>query len=204
MLAFSAAIGIGGLAISLAAQDTLSDAINGFLILMDEPFRIGDRIEIRDLDTWGDVVDIGLRTTRILTLDNRMVILPNSKIGKSQIVNYSFPDPKYRVQTTIQVNYGNDLETIRKIIMEAMKGIEGVLQTKPVNVYLDSFDSSSIYLRVRWWLNSFEDRPENLNRVVSTIYDSLRANSIKMPVDSYEIHLKSSGLLMETDEKSDE
>ena len=88
--------------------------------------------------------------------------------------------------------------------MEAMKGIEGVLQTKPVNVYLDSFDSSSIYLRVRWWLNSFEDRPENLNRVVSTIYDSLRANSIKMPVDSYEIYLKSSGLLMETDEKSDE
>ena len=79
----------------------MSDAINGFLILMDEPFRIGDRIEIRDLDTWGDVVDIGLRTTRILTLDNRMVILPNSKIGKSQIVNYSFPDPKYRVQTTI-------------------------------------------------------------------------------------------------------
>lgn len=191
MLAFSAVLGISGLALSLAAQDTLNDAINGFLILLDEPFRLGDRIEIQELETWGDVVDIGLRTTRIRTLDNRMVIMPNSKIGKSQIVNYSFPDTRYRVQTLIRINYGYDLETVKQIIRESMKMVDGVLHEKPVNVYLDSFDSSSISLKIRWWLNSFANRPENFDRVVSTIYNSLRESGIKMPVDSCEIYMKS-------------
>ena len=92
--AFAAALGIGGLAISLAAQDTLADAIAGFLILIDQPFRVGDRIEISGLGTWGDVVDIGTRSTRIRTRDNRLLIVPNSAIAKDQVVNYCYPDPR--------------------------------------------------------------------------------------------------------------
>ena len=72
-----------------AAQDTLADAIAGFLILLDQPFRVGDRIEITGLGTWGDVVEIGTRSTRIRTRDNRLVIVPNSAIAKDQVVNYS-------------------------------------------------------------------------------------------------------------------
>ena len=74
--ALSAAVGLGGLAISLAARDTIADAISGILILLDRPFRIGDRIEVEAANTWGDVTDIGLRTTRIRTRDNRLVISP--------------------------------------------------------------------------------------------------------------------------------
>ncbi len=92
--ALTATLGLAGLALSLAAQDTLSDAISGFIILIDQPFRIGDRIEISEENTWGDVVEIGTRTTRIRTRDNRMVIVPNSTISKSQVVNYTFPDPR--------------------------------------------------------------------------------------------------------------
>ena len=66
--------------------------------MIDRPFRIGDRIEIQDLATWGDVVDIGLRRSRIRTRDNRMVIVPNSVISQSLIVNYSDPDTTYRIQ----------------------------------------------------------------------------------------------------------
>jgi hypothetical protein len=75
--ALSAAVGLGGLAISLAARDTIADAIAGVIILLDRPFRIGDRIEIERANTWGDVTEIGLRTTRIRTRDNRLVV-PNS------------------------------------------------------------------------------------------------------------------------------
>ena len=91
-------LGIGSLAIALAAQAALSDTISGFIIMVDRPFRIGDRIESLDLDTWGDVVDIGLRSSRIRTRDNRMVIVPNSLIGKSLVVNHSYPDTEYRIQ----------------------------------------------------------------------------------------------------------
>ena len=110
VMGFAALLGIGGLAISLAAQDTIADAIAGFIILVDQPFRIGDRIEIQGEGTWGDVVDIGLRTTRIRTRDNRLVIVPNSTISKNQVVNYTFPDPRYRIQTHVGIGYGTDIE----------------------------------------------------------------------------------------------
>ena len=97
------AIGIGGLALSLAAQDTIANMISGVIILIDQPFRAGDRIEIQELNTWGDVVSIGLRSTRIRTLDNRLVIVPNSSISNNQVVNYTYPDPRYRIQTEIGV-----------------------------------------------------------------------------------------------------
>ena len=100
------AVGIGGLAISLAAQDTLSDTIAGYIILVDRPFRVGDRIEIEGVGTWGEVVDIGARTTRIRTRDNRLVIVPNATIGKSQVVNYTYPDPHYRIEMEIGISYG--------------------------------------------------------------------------------------------------
>jgi small-conductance mechanosensitive channel len=80
--ALSATLGLGGLAFTLAAQDTISDAIAGVIILVDRPFRIGDRIEIQGIGTWGDVVDIGLRSTRIRTRDNRVVIIPNAFLMK--------------------------------------------------------------------------------------------------------------------------
>ena len=73
--------------------------------MVDQPFRVGDRIEIQKLGTWGDVVDIGLRSTRIRTSDNRLVIIPNNVISTDQIVNYSFPDPRYRIQLELAVGY---------------------------------------------------------------------------------------------------
>ena len=111
--ALVAAIGIGGLAISLAAQDTIANMISGVIILIDQPFRTGDRIEIQELNTWGDVVNIGLRSTRIRTLDNRLVIVPNSQISNNLVVNYTNTDPHYRIQSEIGVAYGTDLRVAR-------------------------------------------------------------------------------------------
>ncbi len=99
--AFVATLGVGSLAIALAAQAVLTDTISGFAIMIDRPFRIGDRIEIQELDTWGDVVDIGLRSSRIRTRDNRMVIVPNSVMSQSLIVNYTYPSTQYRIQVHV-------------------------------------------------------------------------------------------------------
>ena len=151
------AIGIGGLAISLAAQDTIANMISGVIILIDQPFRVGDRIEIQELNTWGDVVSIGLRSTRIRTLDNRMVIVPNSSISNNQVVNYTFPDPRYRIQTEIGVAYGTDLRLVRELITRSLQGIEGVIPDKPVDILFWEFGDSAMLLRVRWWIESYID-----------------------------------------------
>jgi MscS family membrane protein len=174
-------LGIGSLAIALAAQATLSDTINGFVIMVDRPFRIGDRIEIQDLDTWGDVVDIGLRSTRIRTRDNRMVIVPNSVIGKSLIVNYSYPDTQYRIQIHVGVAYGTDIEKARNVIVETVSKVEGVLNDHPVEALFLEFGDSALIFRVRWWLESYVDTRRMFDSVNTAMYKALNEAGIEIP-----------------------
>ncbi len=79
---FAIVLGVILIVISLAGRDTVSDVVAGAMILIDRPYRIGDRIDLPDIDSWGDVVKIGMRSTQVLTKNNRMVIIPNSQIGK--------------------------------------------------------------------------------------------------------------------------
>jgi small-conductance mechanosensitive channel len=187
---FAAALGIGGLALSLAAQDTLSDAISGFIILMDRPFRVGDRIEIQGEGTWGDVVEIGLRTTRIRTRDNRMVIVPNSIIGSNQVVNYTFPDPRYRIQIHIGIGYGSDIEHVRDIITETVRQVEGVLPDRPVDaLYVDRGDSAMIF-RVRWWIESYEDTRRMFDKVNTALEVALGEAGVDMPFPTQDLNIQ--------------
>lgn len=174
-------LGIGSLAIALAAQAALSDTISGFVIMVDRPFRIGDRIELQDLDTWGDVVDIGLRSTRIRTRDNRMVIVPNSVIGKSLIVNHSYPDSQYRIEIHVGVAYGTDIEKARKVLVEAVSKVEGVLGDHPVEALFLEFGDSALNFRVRWWLESYIDTRRMFDSVNTAIYLALNKAGIEIP-----------------------
>ncbi len=188
--AFVAALGIGGLALSLGAKDTIADAIAGLIILIDRPFRIGDRIEIEEVGTWGDVADIGLRTTRIRTRDNRMVIVPNSVIGANQIVNYSYPDPQYRIETHVGIAYGTDIETARRVIIDAVSGVEGVLQDKPIDaLYIEMGDSAMIF-RVRWWIESYVDTRRMLDRMHTALQHAIDEAGIEAPYPTQTIHLE--------------
>jgi small-conductance mechanosensitive channel len=186
---FAAALGIGGLAFSLAARDTIADAIAGFIILVDRPFRIGDRIEIQGVDTWGDVTDIGLRTTRIRTRDNRMVIVPNSVIGANQVINYTYPDPRYRIETHVGIGYGTDVETARRVLIEAVRHIEGVLPDRPVDaLYIEMGDSAMIF-RVRWWIESYVDTRRVMDRVHTALQRALDEAGIESPFPTQNVNL---------------
>ena len=188
--AFAAALGIGGLALSLAAQDTLSDAIAGFLILLDQPFRVGDRIEISGLGTWGDVVDIGTRSTRIRTRDNRLVIVPNSAIAKDQVVNYTFPDPRYRVQIEVGIDYDSDLKLARQTAIKAVQNVEGVLLDKPVDALFVDFGDSTIIFRIRWWIDSYIDTRRMFDKVNEALLNGFNEANINMPNTTYDLNLK--------------
>jgi small-conductance mechanosensitive channel len=174
-------LGIGSLAVALAAQASLADMINGFMIMIDQPYRVGDRIEILDLNTWGDVVDIGLRSTRVRTRDNRMVIVPNSVIGKSLVVNYSYPDTEYRIQIHVGVAYGTDIDRARGIMIDAVRGVPGVLEDKRVEALFLEFGDSAMIFRVRWWLDSYYDARRMFDRVNSALLEALEREGIELP-----------------------
>lgn len=182
-------LGIGGLALSLGARSLFADLVAGITILLDRPFRIGDRIEIEAKETWGDVIDIGLRSTRIRTPDNRVVIVPNSNIAQNEVVNYSYPDPVYRYQTHVGVAYGTDIETARRVIIEAMQQLEEVLPDRPVDALYVEMGDSSIVFRVRWWMGSYVDTRHILDRVHTSIHAAFDAAGIQIPFPQRDLHL---------------
>lgn len=184
-------LGIGSLALALAAQSALEDSISGFLIMMDRPFRIGDRIELMDLDAWGDVVDIGLRSTRIRTRDNRMVIVPNSVIGKSLVVNYAYPNDQYRLEIHIGVAYGTEIEKARQVMIETVQKVDGVLPDQSVEVLFLEFGDSALIFRVRWWLESYVDTRRMFDRVNTALYNALKEENIQLPFPQLDVHMKS-------------
>lgn len=184
-----ATLGIGSLAIALAAQATLGDMFAGFTIMVDQPYVIGDRIEIRDIDTWGDVVDIGLRTTRILTRDHRMVSVPNSVIGKGLVVNYSHPSSKYRVETHVGIAYGTDIELARRVMVEAIQKEDWVMKEERIEALFLKFGDSALEFKVRCWIEHFIETRRVVDKMNTALYQALNEAGIVIPFPQRDVHL---------------
>ncbi len=183
-----ATLGVGSLVIGLAGQAALTDTITGFLLMVDRPFRIGDRIEILELNTWGDVVDIGLRSSRIRTRDNRLVVIPNSIIGQSLIVNHSFPNSYYRIEVEVPVAYGTDIEHARRTMVEAASNVEGVWGGQEVEALFLEMADSGLMFAIRVWIKSYEDARRIEDRVNTAVYGALNAEGIEIPFPQRTLH----------------
>jgi MscS family membrane protein len=178
---FAVFLGIIGLALSLAGRDVLADIISGALILIDRPYRIGDRIDLPGIDSWGDVVDIGMRSTKVLTLDNRMVIVPNSQIGKDQIVNYSYPDPSYYDQTDVVVAYDNDPKQVGQLLVDTVRQVEGVQKEREIDALLMEFTENQMVFKIGWWIASYDDLFPVHDRVSRAVIQALKDAGIVLP-----------------------
>lgn len=188
MTALLAVLGLGGLAVSLAAKETLEDIINGFILLIDRPFQIGDRIKVESMDTWGDVEDIGARTTQIRTLDNRLVIVPNSIMGNSQVENYTSSDPSYRVDVSLGIAYGSDIDQVIEILEGAILSVEGINNSEPPLVNFLEFGDSAMVFQIFYWLESYLDIRLR-TKVNKAIIEALEEVHIEMPFTTYDINL---------------
>lgn len=186
--ALLAVLGLGGLAVSLAAKATLEDMINGFIILIDRPFQVGDRIKIESMDDWGDVEAIGSRTTQIRALDNRLVIVPNSIIGRNQVENFTLSDPSYRVDISFGVSYEADIDQVIKIVTSAIQDVPGILKGKAPSVDFIQFGDSAMIFRALYWLKTYKDIAlrTQVNKAIST---ALAEANIEMPFVTYDINL---------------
>ena len=184
-------LGIGSLAIALAAQETLGDMIAGFTIMLDQPFKAGDRVEIQAIETWGDVTEIGLRSTRIITRDNRMVTVPNSVIGKGMVVNHSVPSTMYRVETHVGVAYGTDIEHAREVMIEAIRSQEWVMHDKPIEALMLQFGESALIFRIRCWIEHFVETRRIIDKMNTALYIALRKENIIIPMPQREVRFSS-------------
>jgi len=170
MTALLAGAGIGAMAIGMAAKDTLSDIIAGILILTDAPYRVGDVVYVRN-NLKGRVVTIGLRNTRLITKNNVEVIVPNTIMGTSQIINESSSkDDGLRIQLDITVAVGEDVEKIKQLLVEATKKATKVMQDKPIKALMVSFEQYMLQFRVQCWIDNPEDKGGAKGELMESIY----------------------------------
>ena len=173
-------MGVGSLAIALAARDTLANMIGGFLVMLDRPFRIGDRIELSDTQR-GDVVEIGLRTTKIKTRDQSILIVPNAEIVKTSVVNQSYPDRAIRVESGVGVAYGSDIERTRALILEAGEETAWVLEDPAPQAFFFEFGDSSLNFIIRFWVENYIHRLPALDQVNERINAKFAEAKIEIP-----------------------
>lgn len=145
-----AGIGIAGIAIGFAAQDVLASIIAGFMIFFDKPFRVGDWIQVDG--NYGAVTEITLRSTRIRTLNNTYVVIPNKIIVDSVVNNHS-KNGETRIEVPIGIAYKESIPAARSALLEAVETVEGVDQSLEPSVVVDMLDSSSVNLTVRVWIH---------------------------------------------------
>jgi len=145
--AFVVSLGVGSLAIALAAQDTIFNMISGFIIMIDRPFRIGDRIKIGN-DIRVDVVSIGIRSTRIIDFDKNYLIIPNNDIVKSRIINLTYPTTSTRVLIDLPVSYQSDVEKVKEIVLTIAKADKDTDPNDPPEIYIMRFGEHALEFRL--------------------------------------------------------
>jgi len=200
---FAVILGIIGLTISLAGRDVLADIIAGALILVDRPYRVGDRVGLGTIGMWGDVVDIGMISTKILTIDNRMVIVPNSKVRQDNIINFSYPDPSYYDSTDIGVAFDNDVEQVEQLLIEAAGSVDGVQKERGIDSRLESFTRDEMIFRVGWWMKDNDDYYKLRQFVNRAIVKTFKQAGVIFPYQKEQVGLESNSDGSEMPRKQD-
>jgi len=140
-------LGVGSLAIGLAAQDTLANMFAGFVLMLDRPFRIGERIKLGSGEV-GDVVAIGMRATRIRTPDETLLIVPNSVLVKDKVVNQSQPSRQITTRVEVAVSYGTDLAKAKRVLAEAAQASEYVMRDPAPVVLVTRFGEYAVGMQL--------------------------------------------------------
>jgi small-conductance mechanosensitive channel len=191
-----ASLGIAGLAVGLALQDTLSNFFSAVYLTIDRPIKVGDYIDIES-STKGYVVGIGWRSTKIRTLSGNNIIFPNSKLSQSVITNYEGPDPQVSLIVEAGVSYDSDLDKVEKVAIQAAKEVlnkneGGVSDYEPL-FRLAALNESSIDFKVILKAKSYVDQFKLKHDFVSELVKKFREENINIPFPQHDIHLIKEG-----------
>ncbi|MFH1503152.1 MAG: mechanosensitive ion channel domain-containing protein [Candidatus Diapherotrites archaeon] len=184
-----AGLGIAGLAVALALQPVLSNVFSGAAMILDHSVRKGDLVYL-DKDTKGKIMDVGLRSTKIQTFDNELIIFPNNKLADSMIQNVALPEPKSRTVIPFSVAYGSDIEKVKRVILKEIKKIKYFEENPEPLVRFIEMANSSLDFKAYFYVDSFEHRFEAIDEANTRIYKALRKNKIEIPFPQLDVNVK--------------
>ncbi len=178
------ALGVGGLAVALAMQDTLSNLFAGIQIIMARQIKIGDYVKMESGEE-GYITDIGWRSTAVTALGNNLIIIPNGKLAQMMATNYNLPQQFMTVNVHVGVSYGSDLEQVERVSLEVGRSVMvdcagGIVDYEP-DMFYESFDDSSITFRIRLRAFKFEDKFLITHEFIKRLHKRYAQEGIEIP-----------------------
>ena len=187
-----AGLGIAGLAVALALQDTLANFFASIYITADRPIKVGDYIEVNGKK--GYVEDIGWRSTKIRTLPNNLIIIPNNELANSVIENFSAPKPEMSVVITVGVSYNSDLEKVERVTIKVakkiLKKVPGAVKDFVPLIRYKEFADSSINFSVILRVSEFASKYPITHEFIKELYKEYKKQKIEIPFPQIDIHMK--------------
>jgi small-conductance mechanosensitive channel len=188
------ALGVGGLAVALALQDTLANLFAGIHILMEKSIRVGDFVKL-ETGQEGYIEDITWRTTRVRMLPNNMVVIPNSKLAQSVVTNYYLPEKRMSLLIPVGVSYSSDPEKVDKILVEEAKKavgeVPGLLgDPEPVVRFIPGFGDSSLDFTLICQVSEFVDQYPVQHELRKRIFRRFKEEGIEIPFPHRTVYLR--------------
>jgi small conductance mechanosensitive channel len=182
-----AGLGVIGIALGFAAQDSVSNMISGFLIFWDKPFVVGDFVSVQD--QYGRVAEITLRTTRIRTPSNSYVVIPNRKMIESTLINHS-KHGGMRVDIPVTIANHESVEKARRVLLAAAATVDGVASSPVSDVVVSALGTVGVELQVRVWIdNAALERPVRF-RLTEACKDALDRAKVEIPCPQIQLLLE--------------
>lgn len=183
LVAGSAALLVG---LGLGIQNLFSDYISGIIILIDSSIKVGDIIEVNGITC--KVQEIQLRTTKVLTRDDKNIILPNTDLTRNHVINWTLNEEASRFEIEVGVDYSSDIHLVMQLIQDAGKNTDGVLATPEPFVRFNDFADSSLIFTVYFWAEDVF-RVENIKSDLRVrIFEAFKENNITIPFPQRVIH----------------
>jgi small-conductance mechanosensitive channel len=183
-------VGALGIGVGFGLQNIVNNFISGLIILLERPIKMGDRIEVGEIE--GDVVKIGGRSTTILTNDNISVIVPNSKFILENVVNWSHNQRTVRFRIPVSVAYGSDTRLVERTLLEVAKENPDVLENpEPAVRFLGFGDSGLVFDLRAWTMTLIHKKGKLISSLNFAIYDKFKEQNIEIPFPQRDIHIRS-------------
>jgi MscS family membrane protein len=177
---YLAGVGISGIVLGLALQDSLKNVLGGVSLILDGAFHVGDKIKIESGDI-GKILDIGLRSTKVITFDNEVIYIPNGYLANSRVQNFTRPNLKIRVVVDFTVAYGSPVDKVKKVILGAVMGMGDIMKDPEPVVEFVSMGDFSLNFKTKFWVEDLKDSYDRKLEANRLIYDTLNKNKIEIP-----------------------
>ncbi|MBS3165889.1 mechanosensitive ion channel family protein [Candidatus Woesearchaeota archaeon] len=186
---YLAGLGIGGIVLGLALQDSLKNILGGISLLVDNTYSVGDKIKLESGEV-GIIHEIGLRSTKVSTLNNEIIFVPNGYLANSRVLNFTQPNEKLRSKVEFGIAYGSDVEKVKKIVLQTVSKIENVCKDPEPVVQMFEMGDFALKCRVFFWVDHWDKEGLKTIEANEKVYQALVKAKVNIPFPTHTVYLK--------------